>query len=95
MSSQNIIKVLSSDGKVNSVANENIVIKEDPSHTAFAWKQLSLKVFADCKIVINENTDSPSYLTLPSGLELQLDNLPISSLSFTTSGVSYYFIAGY
>ncbi len=95
MSRQDIVKLVSSNGKVNSVANQNIVVKEISSQTAFAWKQLSLKVFADCHIKINENSDIQSKLMLPSGIELQLDNLSISSLSFEESNIPYYYIAGY
>lgn len=94
MSRLNLIKLISSNGKVNSVANENIVIKDNDSQTAFAWKQLSLKVFAECNIIINGNSNQPSYLNLPSGMELQIDNLYISSLTFKESGIPYFYYAG-
>lgn len=93
MSRPTLVKIISSNGTLNSVANENIVKKDDSSQTAFAWKQISLKVFADCNIVINGNSEQPSELNLPSGMELQIDNLNISSLTFKEDGIPYFYYA--
>lgn len=94
MTRPTLVKLISSKGILTSVANENIVKKDDASQNAYAWKQLSLKVFTECNIIINGNSEQPSYLNLPSGMELQIDNMFISSLTFKENGIKYFYYAG-
>lgn len=94
----NLVRVVSSQGKETSIANQNVITSMDSTHTAFVWKQFSIIAYSDCTIIINKNTPQESTLHLLAGLAFELtptNTLSLKSLEFTTDGVQYYYIAGY
>lgn len=94
----NIIELrglVSSKGFESSVANENIVTKYEENTKKIPWKQLSIVATTKSEIIVNKGMKNESTITLESNLAFQTSNIPITSLEFKESGISYYYIAGY
>lgn len=93
--SKNLTAITSSNGYVSSVANQEVIVKPKVNMTNFSWKQLSLIVKADCEIILNESSGTPSTFYLVADIPFQLENFNINSLKFKQDSIPYYYIAGY
>lgn len=87
------LKMLSSNGWQTSVADKNIIEDLFPTdYTVKKVKYLGLMVSADCYISINDG--EPFFVDHRLGVEYDINFEPIESLTFTSSGFNYYFLAG-